>query len=165
MVLLINVSCSGTDERVGRLDHGALEAARTGLEVQAAEILPVLYRGHRFAQEATAAHTFCRFRSMKPINRSMPISLRGSLCNRRAARKLQKSCAASYAADGNCYVPGASGVFLDLITARSADPSEGRGIGQRRKYLISPLLTALTSSRCQIQTYSRPARAGSGRAR
>ncbi len=40
--------------------------------------------------------------------------------------EITKSCAASYAADGNCYAPGAPGVFLDMDTARSADPSEGR---------------------------------------
>ncbi len=36
------------------------------------------------------------------------------------------SCAATYAADGNCYAPHAPGVFLDIDYARSADPSGGR---------------------------------------
>ncbi len=40
--------------------------------------------------------------------------------------EITRSCAATYAADGNCYAPGAPGVFLDLDTARSADPSDGR---------------------------------------
>lgn len=40
--------------------------------------------------------------------------------------ELTKSCAATYAADGNCYAPGATGIFLDLDAARSTDPSEGR---------------------------------------
>ena len=39
---------------------------------------------------------------------------------------ITRSCAATYAADGNCYAPGAPGVFLDMDTARSADPSGGR---------------------------------------
>ena len=40
--------------------------------------------------------------------------------------EITKACAATYAADGNCYAPGAPGIFLDINTARSADPSEGR---------------------------------------
>ena len=40
--------------------------------------------------------------------------------------EITKACAATYAADGNCYAPGVPGFFLDLDTARSADPSEGR---------------------------------------
>lgn len=40
--------------------------------------------------------------------------------------EITRSCAATYAADGNCYAPGAPGVFLDMDTARSADPSGGR---------------------------------------
>jgi len=38
------------------------------------------------------------------------------------------ACAATYAADGNCYskVPGTDGVFIDLDAATSADPSGGR---------------------------------------
>ncbi len=40
--------------------------------------------------------------------------------------EITKSCAATYAADGNCYAPGFANIFLDLNVARSADPSEGR---------------------------------------
>ncbi len=40
--------------------------------------------------------------------------------------EITKSCAATYAPDGNCYAPGVPGVFLDMDTARNADPSEGR---------------------------------------
>jgi Domain of unknown function (DUF1906) len=36
------------------------------------------------------------------------------------------ACAKTYAADGNCYVPGVSGVHLDLDLAASSDPSHGR---------------------------------------
>jgi 4-hydroxyphenylpyruvate dioxygenase-like putative hemolysin len=39
---------------------------------------------------------------------------------------LTKSCAATYAADGKCYAPGFSKVFLDMDVATSADPSHGR---------------------------------------
>jgi hypothetical protein len=35
-------------------------------------------------------------------------------------------CAATYAADGNCYAPGSPGTFLDMDLASSADPSHGR---------------------------------------
>ena len=40
--------------------------------------------------------------------------------------EITQSCAATYASDGNCYAPGVSGVFLDMDTASSADPSHGR---------------------------------------
>lgn len=40
--------------------------------------------------------------------------------------EITKSCAATYAKDGNCYAPGAPGVFLDMDMAREADPSHGR---------------------------------------
>jgi hypothetical protein len=39
---------------------------------------------------------------------------------------ITKSCAKTYAADGNCYAPGFPKVFLDLDAANSADPSGGR---------------------------------------
>ena len=39
---------------------------------------------------------------------------------------ITKSCAATYAPDGNCYAPGLPKVFLDMNVARSADPSEAR---------------------------------------
>jgi hypothetical protein len=39
---------------------------------------------------------------------------------------ITKSCAKTYAADGNCYAPGVAGVFLDMDLARSADPSVAR---------------------------------------
>lgn len=39
---------------------------------------------------------------------------------------ITKSCAKTYAADGNCYAPGFPRVFLDLDAAGSADPSGGR---------------------------------------
>lgn len=40
--------------------------------------------------------------------------------------EITKSCAATYATDGNCYAPGFPQVFLDMNVARSGDPSEGR---------------------------------------
>jgi hypothetical protein len=40
--------------------------------------------------------------------------------------EITKACAATYAADGNCYAPGLSDVFLDMDIASSADPSHGR---------------------------------------
>ena len=40
--------------------------------------------------------------------------------------ELTKACAATYAADGNCYAPGFPSVFLDMDAATSADPSHGR---------------------------------------
>jgi hypothetical protein len=40
--------------------------------------------------------------------------------------EITKSCAASYASDGNCYAPGFPKIFLDLDVAAEADPSHGR---------------------------------------
>jgi hypothetical protein len=40
--------------------------------------------------------------------------------------EITKSCAKTYAADGNCYAPGFPKVFLDMDAAGSADPSGGR---------------------------------------
>ncbi len=40
--------------------------------------------------------------------------------------EITKSCAVTYAADGNCYAPGFPTIFLDMNVAGSADPSGGR---------------------------------------
>jgi Domain of unknown function (DUF1906) len=40
--------------------------------------------------------------------------------------EITKSCAKTYAADGNCYAPGFPAVFLDMDAAANADPSDGR---------------------------------------
>ena len=40
--------------------------------------------------------------------------------------EITRSCAKTYAADGNCYAPGFPGTFLDMDVASSADPSRGR---------------------------------------
>ncbi len=40
--------------------------------------------------------------------------------------EITRSCAATYAHDGNCYAPGFPQIFLDMNVARTADPSEGR---------------------------------------
>jgi hypothetical protein len=40
--------------------------------------------------------------------------------------EITKSCAATYASDGNCYAPAFPQVFLDMDVANLADPSHGR---------------------------------------
>jgi hypothetical protein len=40
--------------------------------------------------------------------------------------EITKSCAATYAASGNCFAPGFPKVSLDMDAAASADPSQGR---------------------------------------
>jgi Domain of unknown function (DUF1906) len=40
--------------------------------------------------------------------------------------ELTRSCASTYAADGNCYAPGAPATFLDMDLASTPDPSHGR---------------------------------------
>lgn len=37
-----------------------------------------------------------------------------------------RACTKTYAADGNCYVPGLPGIHLDLNLAATSDPSHGR---------------------------------------
>jgi hypothetical protein len=39
--------------------------------------------------------------------------------------EITKSCAATYAADGNCYAPGFPKIFLDMDVANRPDPSNG----------------------------------------
>ncbi|MEO7028988.1 MAG: glycoside hydrolase domain-containing protein [Acidobacteriaceae bacterium] len=40
--------------------------------------------------------------------------------------EITRSCAKTYAPDGNCYATGFPNVFLDMDVAASADPSQGR---------------------------------------
>lgn len=40
--------------------------------------------------------------------------------------EITQSCAATYAADNNCYPPGFPSLFIDLDSANSEDPSHGR---------------------------------------
>ncbi len=40
--------------------------------------------------------------------------------------EITKSCAKTYAPDGNCYAPGFGTIFLDMDVATSSDPSHGR---------------------------------------
>jgi hypothetical protein len=40
--------------------------------------------------------------------------------------EITRSCAKTYAADGNCYAPGFPNTFLDMDLASSPDPSHGR---------------------------------------
>jgi hypothetical protein len=40
--------------------------------------------------------------------------------------EITKSCAKTYAADGNCYAPGFGTAFLDMDVAKSNDPSGAR---------------------------------------
>ncbi len=40
--------------------------------------------------------------------------------------EITRACSRTYAADGNCYLPGLPGMHLDLNVARSNDPSHGR---------------------------------------
>ncbi|MBS1815380.1 MAG: DUF1906 domain-containing protein [Acidobacteria bacterium] len=40
--------------------------------------------------------------------------------------EFSKACPKNAAADGNCYAPGVPAIFVDLNTATTSDPSEGR---------------------------------------
>ncbi len=53
----------------------------------------------------------------------------GSLPSRRSGQRLPASCPANYSRDGNCYPPGidiGERLHIDVNTATSADPSQGR---------------------------------------
>jgi hypothetical protein len=41
-------------------------------------------------------------------------------------KAITMACSKTYAKDGNCYVPDVPGLMLDLSTAGSPDPSNGR---------------------------------------
>jgi hypothetical protein len=41
-------------------------------------------------------------------------------------KEITAACSKTYAADGNCYVPGLPKIMLDLSVAASPDPSHGR---------------------------------------
>jgi hypothetical protein len=63
----------------------------------------------------------------KPLNAAPDLNLTAWQYSQSPRRpEITKSCGATYAADGNCYAPGFSEVFLDMDAAESADPSHGR---------------------------------------
>lgn len=63
----------------------------------------------------------------KPLSSASDLNLTAWQYSQSPRRpEITKSCAATYAKDGNCYAPGFSQVFLDMDVANSADPSRGR---------------------------------------
>jgi Domain of unknown function (DUF1906) len=63
----------------------------------------------------------------KPLSTSGELDLTAWQYSQSPRRpELTKSCAKTYAADGNCYAPSFPTTFLDMDLASSADPSHGR---------------------------------------
>jgi hypothetical protein len=63
----------------------------------------------------------------KPLSTSGELDLTAWQYSQSPRRpELTKSCAKTYAADGNCYAPGFPTTFLDMDLASSFDPSHGR---------------------------------------
>ncbi len=69
----------------------------------------------------------CRLAALPPATSGLADAVAWQYAQSPRRTQFTAQCRASYAAEGNCYAPhGPAGVFLDLNTARSADPSHGR---------------------------------------
>lgn len=78
------------------------------------------------AQDACPPSAGCTVQA-KPLNTAGEPDLTAWQYSQSPRRTgITKSCAVTYASDGNCYAPGVPGVFLDMDSAREADPSHGR---------------------------------------
>ncbi len=78
------------------------------------------------AQDTCPPAPGCTLRA-KPLASSGELDLTAWQYSQSPRRpEITKSCAATYAADGNCYAPGFPTTFLDMDLASSPDPSHGR---------------------------------------
>jgi hypothetical protein len=79
------------------------------------------------AQDSCPPAPGCSLHPNKPLSASGEINLTAWQYAQSPRRpEITQSCAATYAADGNCYAPGFSDLFMDLDSADSDDPSHGR---------------------------------------
>jgi hypothetical protein len=78
------------------------------------------------AQDACPPAPGCSLQT-KPLDTSGELNLTVWQFSQSPRRpEITQSCAATYAADGNCYPPGFPQLFLDMDAANSEDPSHGR---------------------------------------
>jgi hypothetical protein len=78
------------------------------------------------AEDACPPSNGCVLQSPPPAASGTPDALAWQFAQSPRRKAITAACARSYAADGNCYAPGLPGLFLDLDTASSPDPSHGR---------------------------------------
>jgi hypothetical protein len=79
------------------------------------------------AQDSCPPAPGCTVHPNKPLSASGELNLTAWQFSQSPRRpEITQACAATYAADGNCYAPGFPDLFLDLDTADSDDPSHGR---------------------------------------
>jgi hypothetical protein len=79
------------------------------------------------AQDSCPPAPGCSLHPNKPLSASGELNLTAWQYAQSPRRpEITQACAATYAADGNCYAPGFPDLFLDLDSADSDDPSHGR---------------------------------------
>jgi hypothetical protein len=78
------------------------------------------------AQDACPPSNGCTLQPAPPDASGTPNAAAWQYAQSPRRKSITAACARTYAADGNCYVPGVPGLFLDLDTAASPDPSHGR---------------------------------------
>ena len=79
------------------------------------------------AQDSCPPAPGCSLHPDKPLSASGELNLTAWQYAQSPRRpEITQACSATYAADGNCYAPGFSDLFLDLDSADSDDPSHGR---------------------------------------
>lgn len=78
------------------------------------------------AQDACPPAPGCSLNPV-PLNNSKELDLTAWQYSQSPRRpEITQSCAATYAADNNCYAPGYPSLILDMDAASSSDPSQGR---------------------------------------
>ncbi|HLW80762.1 MAG TPA: glycoside hydrolase domain-containing protein [Candidatus Acidoferrales bacterium] len=67
-------------------------------------------------------------KNITPAQGGVPFATIWQIAQSPQRKSLTRKCAATYAADGNCYPPGLAvqGIFVDVDISASADPSHGR---------------------------------------
>jgi hypothetical protein len=67
-------------------------------------------------------------KNITPAQSGVPFATIWQIAQSPRRKSLTRKCAATYAADGNCYPPelAAQGIFVDVDISASADPSRGR---------------------------------------
>lgn len=124
---------SGSDYRAGVYASGQPVSNGPGQTVTTIEDIRSHVRTHHLheiaifdAQDACPPAPGCTVNA-KPLSSAGEPDLTAWQYSQSPRRpEITKSCAATYAADGNCYAPGFPGTFLDMDLASSSDPSQGR---------------------------------------
>jgi hypothetical protein len=78
------------------------------------------------AQDACPPSNGCVLQPPSPAVSGTPDAMVWQYVQSPRRRSITAACAKTYAADGNCYAPGLSGLYLDLNSSDSPDPSHGR---------------------------------------